>query len=206
MTGGGRWSRGSPRAGQSRNAAASTSSIDPEEEHPVRQPSDPPRGRVELLHANAFAVCARTTTTNAAPEAAARAIPEGNGAPGRHPNANNEAKKAPISKTASVGPATANARIATTLSSNRPRTGVVDVSAPATGGSAPSATAEKVSVARSSTRSHHGQRERDPSAREGPHGERRELGHVVGEVIREELLHVVERHRPCSIAVTIVSK
>ena len=50
-----------------------------------RQPSEPGQ-RVEERQAYAFAVCAKTTVMNAAPDAASSSSPVGNASPGAQPN------------------------------------------------------------------------------------------------------------------------
>ena len=139
-----------------------------------------------LRHAHALAVCASTTVTNEAPLATASVIPPGNGSPGRHPAARNVAKNAPISNTASTGPRTPKARVATTRSSRRPRTGgPSSARRPAARRRAPSPDSMSVPMSRAricSTPSASGMR----PPRQRPHDERRELGHVVGEVVGEE--------------------
>ena len=114
----------------------------------VAQPRAPGQ-REEDRQAKAFAVWAKTTVMKAAPDAAARSWPVGNGSPGRQPSAIRDTTKATRVRTASSGPSTLKARRSTVLSISRPRTGGPSRMCLA-GGSAPSATADRVSVPRSS--------------------------------------------------------
>ncbi len=114
------------------------------------QPSAPGH-RVELRHANTLAFCPRTTVRNAAPDAASSSWPVGNGAPGDQPAAAIDTRKASIDSAAMSGPRRPKARRTTVAFISRPVTGGPSSRCRA-GGSAPSATAERVSVQRSIAR------------------------------------------------------
>ena len=114
------------------------------------QPSAPGQ-RVVLRQAKASADWASTTVMNAAPDAAAIAAVSGHGVCGPHPCATIETTNAAIVATATVGPSTPNARRTTRRFISLPCTGGPS-SRWALGGSAPSATADRVSVPMSRAR------------------------------------------------------
>ena len=145
-----------------------------------------PTHRVLERQAKALAHCPTTTAMNAAPDAASSACPAGKASPGRQPSARKVARNAAISTTASVGAEhTEHAdeeRAVDQVPAERrsvERMGCRRLGAQGQGGEHVRADVERQDL-------EHAQGQREAASRERPDHERRELGHVVGEVVGEE--------------------